>query len=353
MGAETEIGWTRHTGSPWLVCSKVSDGCVHCYAWRLAITRHGRIIRGAYKAAGLADWETRPVWGDTAPRVVAKNFWSLARQLNAQHAKAGTRGTMFPSLIDWLDDMPAGILTQDGKMVTRSEVLADFFQLIARTPYLDWLLLTKRPENWLARIDELFCFTGQDKEHFERYSEAHKLLEGWISEGAAQRVPANIHVGATVENQPMAQPRVEALLKIPARTHFLSCEPLVGPVQLLPEWIEPELQSFGQGVKLFPRVNWVIVGGESGHGARPMHPEWARSLRNQCVRAGVAFFFKQWGEYAPASFPDRLPDNLPSSAGFYFDAPHAPGKIWRFGKVAAGRVLDDRTWDEMPEALQS
>lgn len=152
MSEKTNIAWTDHTGGPWLICSMVSAGCTNCYAMLLMLTRLGPLVRKAYKAAGFKDWETRPIWGDKATRVLSKGFWADAKRINAQHAKAGTRGRWFPSMIDWLDEMPAGIIDQDGNKLDPVAVLADFLKLIHDTPNLDWLLLSKRPENFLPRL---------------------------------------------------------------------------------------------------------------------------------------------------------------------------------------------------------
>ena len=141
MSEQSKIQWTDSTGGPWLVCSEVSPGCAHCYARDLAETRLAPIIRKSYRAAGFADWETRPVWGDKAPRVLSKGFWNdivtfnnkpwvcehgraFASQTDCQHESLRLPGQAcqchrrrcFPSLIDWLDEMPAGILDQDGNL---------------------------------------------------------------------------------------------------------------------------------------------------------------------------------------------------------------------------------------------
>src|SRR5438045_627533 len=113
MSDTTKIQWAEHTGGPYLGCSCVSPGCAFCYAMALALSRLEPIFRRAYKLAGFADWETRPVWGDKATRVLSKGFWTDARRINAKHAKEGTRGRWFPSMIDWLDTMPSGIIDQD------------------------------------------------------------------------------------------------------------------------------------------------------------------------------------------------------------------------------------------------
>jgi protein gp37 len=144
----------------------------------------------------------------------------------------------------------------------------DLFDLIEKTPNLEWLLLTKRPQN------------------------AAKFLR--------KRLPGNIWIGTSVEDQKAADQRVPHLAGIPAKVRFLSCEPLLGPLNLGP---------------YLGDIDWVIVGGESGKSPRPMDPDWVRDIRNQCMAAGVAFHFKQWG-----------------------------GR----NKKEAGRILDGRTWDEFP-----
>jgi protein gp37 len=180
----------------------------------------------------------------------------------------------------------------------------DVFDVIASTPRHTYQVLTKRSLR-LARI-------------------ADRL--NW---------PGNLWMGVSVESTSHLD-RVDHLRQVPAAVRFLSCEPLLGPLASL------DLDGIG----------WVIVGGESGPGARPMHPDWARSIRDQCVADGVPFLFKQWGQWAPGMLDfdravgiDRnghaLPDfNLDESQGHAF--------VTRVGKKAAGRVLDGRTWDEYP-----
>lgn len=219
---------------------------------------------------------------------------------------------------------------------------------------LDWQLLTKRPENVLRMVP------------------AH-----W--RGA---FPDNVWMGTTCENQEMADKRIPELLEIPARVRFLSCEPLLGPVNLAEcapmvldgqDW-NPSVTNAFNGMCHHPKtcveqpfspgsqngIHWVIIGGESGPKARPMHPDWARSIRDQCVAAGVPVFFKQWGEWLPGNGGPGGDlyeiDRTQIKSGFfsYCDSWHAAGAnpfrqtMDRVGKEAAGRTLDGRTWDEMP-----
>jgi protein gp37 len=171
----------------------------------------------------------------------------------------------------------------------------------------------------------------------------------------------NVWVGTTVENQPAADERIPHLLATPAAVRFVSCEPLLGPVDVWPKTASGALLNRGS-VATGRGIDWVICGGETGPGARPMHPDWARSLRDQCVAARVPFFFKRWGEWAPDGFEHA---NRPNAPACYLtaDGNSYMADNWtpehrcrdekyamvRVGKKAAGRELDGRTWDEMPD----
>jgi protein gp37 len=234
MGTETGIEWCDHTFNPWVGCTKVSPGCDHCYA------------EGWAKRTGGA-----ALWQGERRRTTAAN-WRQVLKWNAQAAAAGERKRVFcASLADVFDNQVPDTWRQD------------LWCLILDTPNLDWLLLTKRPQN------------------------IAKLVPGsWSEQGYR-----NVWLGTTAENQAEADRRIPHLLAVPAAVRFLSCEPLLGPVDL-------RAVSWGHSNALH-RIDWVIAGGESGPGARPMHPNWARGLRDQCAAAGVPFFFKQWGEFEP------------------------------------------------------
>jgi protein gp37 len=158
--------------------------------------------------------------------------------------------------------------------------------------------------------------------------------------GSFSGIPRNAWFGTSVEDQAAANARIPHLLRVPAAVRFLSCEPLLGPVDLARIPVEGGAVCALRGARpAYPSVDWVIVGGESGHGARPMHPDWARSLRDQCQAAGVAFLFKQWGEYWPAGRSIVEGKDMV----LFGDEP-----MYRVGKHVAGRMLDGRTWDEYP-----
>ena len=292
MAENTKIEWAHHTGGPYLGCTEVSPGCAHCYARELMLRRLYLILRKAYKRAGMADWETLPVWGDKAPRVLTRGFWRDARRLNRKAAAEGVRYRMFPSMIDWLDTMPAGIVDQDGTWLDPRAVLAEFLGVISHCRHLYWLLLTKRPELWRQRLESILNLPIAEGPIGVLQASGIALAAAWLN-GAE---PANVWIGTTVEDQARADQRIPHLLDIPARVRFLSCEPLLGPVKLpevaLHRWISDGTTT---AEYLGPRIHWVISGGESGPGARPMYSDWARSLRDQCAAAGVAFFMKQMG----------------------------------------------------------
>ena len=294
MSDTTKIQWANHTGGPWLVCSMVSAGCTNCYAMDLMRTRLGPLVRKAYKSAGFEDWETRPIWGDKASRVLSKGFWNDAVRLNAKHAKEGTRGRWFPSMIDWLDKMPAGIIDQDGAEIEPVSVLAEFLLLIHNTPHLDWLLLTKRPENFHTLIEKVIEWRRSTRRHDE-------VLSKWLDLWLVGKPPANVWIGVSVENQEQADKRIPELLKIPAKVRFLSCEPLLGEIDLdvaFDVCRDPQHGQMGDNhacPKTGEKVDWVIVGGESGKGARQCNIEWIRSIVEECKTAKVRVFVKQGG----------------------------------------------------------
>lgn len=311
MGQNSNIEWTDNTFNPWVGCFKVSPGCKHCYAEEL-MTRKGR-------------WAN--TWGppETTERIrTSDDNWRKPLKWDRQAQKDGKRVKVFcSSLADVFEDN-----TQ-----LKSWRL-DLFMLISDTPYLDWQILTKRPE--FART------------FFEQHP-------GFL-------LP-NVWIGTSVEDQKRADERIPELLKIPAAIRFLSVEPLLGPVDLSGRtvegvWIDQEYADLDYGLgEVIERegwpIHWVIVGGESGPDARPMHPDWARAIRDQCTAAGVAFHFKQWGgwvpnsQYPPAQYnPGDLPPFIPGAQTKW----SSDLVSYKVGKHAAGRLLDGRTWDEMPAA---
>lgn len=238
MAEQTGIAWCDHTFNPWIGCTKVSAACDFCYAEALMDHRHHRVT-----------------WGGERSRTSASN-WQQPLRWNRKAKADGVRRKVFcASLADVFDNQAP------------DEWRADLWRLIDETPDLDWLLLTKRPQNIRKMmIAARRAVLGSD------VGEEH-VIWPW----------PNVWLGTTVENQEEANRRIPALLNVPAAVRFISAEPLLEPVTL---------SNYGAGASL----NWVICGGESGQHARPFHLSWARSLRDQCQTAGVAFFMKQLGD---------------------------------------------------------
>ena len=344
----TPIEWTDHTHNHWRGCTKVSDGCAHCYAEKGA-RRNPKVLGqwGPGKPRVLASLATRrePLrWN----REAAEAIEEALHDFGSEEYVAPPRPRVFSaSYSDWLDpEVPA-------------EWLAGLLDLIHQTPNLDWQLLTKRPENWRGRIAAAL--------HWKQVNEDLATIEdAWLVDWLRGNPPRHVWIGATVENQAMADRRIPHLLQIPAAIRFLSCEPLLGPVDL-GDWIYlcPECDGNGCASRkdcvngyVNQGIDWVIAGGESGGPlSRPMHPDWPRSLRDQCADAGVPFFFKQWGDLAPASpdtadtsreerFLDPYGNNL---TGIPIDQlPSDSVLMDRLGKKAAGHLLDGHLHRQFP-----
>lgn len=306
MTENSKIEWTDHTFNPWIGCTKVSPGCENCYAENFAL-----------RYFPAAKWGS----GNSRVRTGERN-WKHPLLWNKRAGERGVRERVFcASLADVFDNE----VDPQWRM--------QLWSLIAATPNLDWLLLTKRISNaktmWPAPIDG---------------------------------VPLhNVWLGISVVNQDEAERDIPKLLETPARVRFLSMEPLLGPVNLnslhsrhglMQAWDScisgKRFSEFGPDVDA-PRVDWIIVGGESGPHARPMHIDWACALRDQCLAAGVPFLFKQWGEWESAVKSGR--DYEKSGAQFVPGAYHDFGDRFmalRVGKKKAGRMLDGREWNQFP-----
>lgn len=264
----SKIEWTESTFNPWWGCTKVSPGCASCYAEALD-RRYG----GDHWGTGKARKRT------------STSYWRQPIAWDRAAARDGTRPRVFcASMADWLDpEVPV-------------EWLADLLDLIARTPDLRWMLLTKRPELWRTRVTAA-------EAHLSR-TPMVDLVRGTLLAWLDDTPPRNIWIGATVEDQRRAEERIPALLAIPASARFLSCEPLLSPVDLravADDELGAEWDALGTG-----GIHQVIVGGESGHGARPFDVLWAMDIIAQCRAAGVAVFLKQLGACPVASNANLL-----------------------------------------------
>ena len=318
MAESTSIEWCDATFNPWWGCQKVSPACDHCYAERDARRfAPARVLWGVgaqRRTFDDAHWEQPVKWAKRAFVACPACGWrGMHTKLNHEAGyhrcpqcrndewRPARMRVFCASMGDWLDlDAPIG----------------EFIRLldtIRRTPELDWLLLSKRIGNWRKRMEESF---GQI---------TNPELATWVSRWLNGFPPSNVWLGATVIDQTEADRDVPKLLATPARVRFLSIEPMLGPVDLgrfigaceRPEddpqpiehcercgcvWNRDEPHECPPGFG--PRPDWVICGGESGPHARPMHPDWARSLKQQCQAAGVPFFMKQMTK--KAAIPDDL-----------------------------------------------
>ena len=273
MAEDSSIEWTDHTFNPWIGCTKVSPGCANCYAEAQDRFR---------------SW-TPEGWGKGKPRkrTSAAN-WKKPLRWNEKAKKEGVRYRIFcASLADWLDDEVPVVW------------LCELLELIRLTPHLDWLLLTKRPENWAKRHGELGDFLDGDTSSLTQW------LEGWYM---GYDTPENVWIGTSVENQEQADHRITLLNSIPASVRFLSCEPLLEPVDLEypesvfpdgPEWCCSGRECGCHGMPAEPPlicgIDWVIVGGESGPNAREFEANWARHILDVCKKGQAKFFMKQMG----------------------------------------------------------
>jgi len=314
---KSAIEWTDATWNPIRGCSRVSEGCRNCYAERVA----ARFSGPGLPYEGLAVMRNgEPRWSGEV-RVIEKHLLDPIRWKTPRRIFVNSMSDLFHEhLFD--DD------------------IARVFAVMALAPQHTFQILTKRPE----RMRDLLSHEGMDRrvagaaDRFA-YRGSHK---NWSVRGGVW-IPAwplpNVWLGVSAEHQAAADERIPLLLQTPAAVRFVSAEPLLGPIDFAGwMWMKTFLAADGSGRIPTNELDWVICGGESGPGARPMHPEWPLSIRDQCQAAGVAYFFKQWGEYAPPGIT-RVGGLGPVEE---------LREMHRVGKKAAGRLLDGRTWDEFP-----
>lgn len=463
MGAKTEISWTDSTWSPVTGCTKVSEGCDHCYAetiahrfagtpaypngfavtlrperldqplrwqrprrifvnsmsdlfhadvpdefiarvwqamsgapqhtYQILTKRPGRMqswVRRWYSGAIEEPFEERPVPGFPGYTITTRGDVIGKRSGAALSPDKGEKGHLRVTM--YRDSSAQGeralvhrLMLETFVRPARPGEQACHRNGDASDNRLSNLYWGTQEENWRDRISHgngrsYAKLTEDDVSTIRRRADegesAYRIAKDYpvsdtqirnVLKGAQWALPPArddqrcaaparalldfVWLGTSVESQKWADVRVPQLLQTPAAVRFLSCEPLLGPVDLV-----PSLRAWagGDAVQINHHLHWVIVGGESGPHARPMHPDWARSLRDQCVAAGVAFHFKQWGEWAP------IPDNARAMFSrvrrnicIHGRMPSAtdPGTpMARCGKRLAGRELDGRTWDEYPEA---
>ncbi len=391
MGVNTKIEWADNTFNPWIGCTKVSAGCKFCYAEKDMDQRRKRVtwgINGTRSVTSYQYWRKVLSWEREAKETGVKKrvfcasladvfedwdghvidskgeplYWN-----NRQHDRGSDYAALKSEIafgdcdsIPTFSHYPLKRLTdetssqefmqyQDWLPLSLDMIREHLFHLIEATPNLIWLLLTKRPENINRMVPERWHLNG---------------------------FPSNVWIGTSVEDQEQALKRIPHLVKVPAVIKFLSCEPLLGPVNItnrdlknaysVPtrydemngkkvgiEWTDPGEDYIG--------IDWVIAGGESGPEARVPHPDWFRSLRDQCTKSNTSFLFKQWGEWAPPAEGQEY-DTSKGRAGKAFLVSHDDGTVHCFkdtagnnphvmlhvGKKNAGRDLDGKQYDQIP-----
>ena len=324
MGDRTSIEWTDASWNPVTGCTKVSPGCDHCYAETIAHRFAGTKAYPAGFAVTL-----RPERLDQPIR------W------------ARTRRVFVNSMSDLFHrDVP-------------DDYIAQVWARMAASRRHTFQVLTKRP----ARMRALLRSANFVELVHRKWIERPQQPPSW-------RWPLpNVWGGVSVESQQWAENRIPILLDTPLAIRFVSAEPLLGPLDLA-GWLHDSTCAYrAEDVcTCYPPyedcIDWVIAGGESGTGARPMHPDWARSLRDQCATSRAAFHFKQWGEWYPGRV---VADDTMSGGAYYTGSPVVGGQLavsspnvhdfgggvgaYRIGKRLAGRELDGRTWDEYPPAV--
>jgi protein gp37 len=322
MGAKTGIEWTDSTWNPFMGCSRVSEGCRHCYAERFArrleskpnyagltqIVNGAAVWSGDLKEGSGDTWDAPFHW--KKPRNIFVNSMS-----DLFHPKARLAG--------WI-----------------SRVLA----VVALAPRHRFQVLTKRPELMLEFFQQFYSAeewaeslsTLRDEDDIPLFGENAECaianaINGVLGDGHNVGWPMrNLWLGVSDEGN--QHQRLDLLQQTPAAKRFVSFEPLI----------------FDLGKVNLEHIDWVICGGESGPGARPMHTDWARSLRDQCVAAGVPFFFKQWGEWCDW---DQLPEDTAQRLDANGETPTEG--LLRVGKKAAEALLDGREWKEFPKTAAS
>ncbi|MCU1285921.1 MAG: hypothetical protein JWO13_2271 [Acidobacteriales bacterium] len=370
MADNSKIEWTDASWNPVRGCSRVSEGCRNCYAEGVAARFNGP--GQAYE--GLAEFK---IIGQGTKKERREAHWTGKVSLVERHLEDPLR---------WR--RPRKIFVNSMSDLFHESIpdswIAIVYGIMAMAHRHTFQILTKRPErqrdflNMLAaasdpaeRLLELAIDADGDP-YFSDPAEAcisnaiHDVLgvrggENW-NVGWPMR---HVQQGVSVEDGKTALARIPILLRTAAAVRFISAEPLLGAIDL--SAVQP-ISLCGQKTGTFrkndcERLDWVIAGGESGPKARPMHPDWARQLRDQCVAAGVPFFFKQWGEWAPGECADKLPDRTERVATWFANkwdfeqltpkqseethSDDAPD-VYRLGKHAAGALLDGEEWKQFP-----
>lgn len=388
MSTNSSIEWTDTTWNPVLGCTMCSPGCARCYAETMS-----KRLKGMAKA----------------DKKKKRNPGRKAHYLNVigDNGKWNGKIELVPEALNdpfhWKE--PRMVFTNSMSDLFHEDVPFEFvdkvFAVMALCPQHTFQVLTKRPERMAEYLNihirrevrgywmgEFGVFAnailgGEVEDEPQWFKDAYRQMKAFHYPDCPQPPKTlgdaslacpwplpNVWLGTSCEDQARADERIPHLLKCQAAVRFLSCEPLLGPIDLEFNEIDIALEPDGAGkTAIAGPLHWVIAGGESGPGARPMHPDWARSIRDQCQSAGVAFFFKQWGEYFPVMEGDGVIVSSSKSSITLFATgqtkfteeqkarknparDHGAGRcalMGRLGKKSAGRLLDGREWNEFPQ----
>lgn len=350
MATTTRIEWADATTNTAVGCSHCSPGCDHCYAERFAhrLSKHP-VAKKVY--AGVVDergkWTgkinsnfSEKMYPHRVPGKGKRVFVGSMTDIFHPNYPAGNRDELFASIMaDYIFANGHGhtfiLLTK------RPQAMAEYFAAGPETLLRRW---GRAGNGWIIVGDG-------DSETFEEYADAETIPQEMTSPRDNLRQEylwplPNLWLGVTVCNQEEADAKIPLLLQTPAAKRFVSIEPMLGPVDLTQiktstcSWDTLADNVDNEG----PALNWVICGGETGPGARPMHPDWVRSLRDQCQGAGVPFFFKSWGEWAP----DCLCGTKKPHSETPRPTPGHMGCMFKCGKANSGRLLDGCEWNEVP-----
>lgn len=376
MSGKSKIEWTNRTWNPLVGCTKVSRGCKHCYAMVMAsrianaaqaALRSGKEltdIQEAYRK--VVKWKrggNDPADGNDIALPAWNNRMELIDSLLGEPFRWQKPSMVF---VNSMSDLFHPAVPDDF-------IFTMFSRVMAHSTRHTFQILTKRADRAAALLSKYWWRdmgrspAAGGNVYLPIFADGHRETD-------LPFLP-NVWIGTSIESRDVLKERADDLARCPAAVRFWSCEPLVGDIGDISPW----LCSEGLGCTKSPwlkthncqdmHVDWVICGGESGHEAEPMHPDWARSLRDQCTAAGVPFFFKQWGEWLPGeqytdACHERDTDETQSrfkcmawngesyepNGGGWQDEP-GDDAVYRVGKKLAGRVLDGRTWDEYPAGM--
>lgn len=329
----TSIEWTNKSWNPIRGCSRVSSGCERCYAEKQAHRFSGK--GGAYE--GLTRLTKHgPVWTGKI-KLVPEVLDQPLRWKKPARIFVNSMSDLFH------EDVPDEFIDRVFAVIATAIHRKHAFQV-----------LTKRPDRMLRYFQE-------PARRDLVYQAAYKFGYGAAMCGGTKApIPVpNVQLGVSCEDQKTAEERIPLLLQTPAAVRFVSLEPLLGAININPfvRWtgkqsgLPQPLSNALEALKDLPGIDWVIVGGESGPKARPCHPDWIRSLRDQCAAAGVPFFFKQWGEWAPAL--EKVGEFKPigkddALTRFHLWKDEEENVSIKIGKKAAGAIIDGREWRQFP-----